>query len=186
MKSKLELNIIIKSAIFACLITIGAYLALPMPLVPFTMQVMFVMMAGQIGGRKVGFYSVLIYILLGVMGVPVFSKGGGLSYILSPTFGYILGFLISAYVIGILVEKKDVNIKIIDRFFSNIIGMIFIYFCGYFYYLLLTKIHLKVDFDYYKVFKSFVLIFIPKEILSCVFAAVLSDKISKILKKRAF
>lgn len=184
MKKSISINQMVYSAIFACLITVGAYLSLPMIPVPFTMQVMFVMMSGQIGGKKIGFYSVLIYILLGVMGVPVFSRGGGIQYFLSPTFGYILGFLFCSYIIGALLERKFNEISVKDRIVANFIGMFFIYLFGYFYYFMLTKTYLKTDFQAFNVFKNFVLIFIPKEILSSIFAALISDKIAKIVKKR--
>lgn len=175
-----NLRALLLSAIFAVFITIGAYISLPMPLVPFTMQVMFVMMAGQLGGRRIGFNSVLIYIILGLVGVPVFSSGGGLPYILRPTFGYILGFLVASYVIGFLVQLKEQNIK--TRIMINFVGMISIYLFGYVYYILLCNLYLKQAVDFYDVFYKFVLIFIPKEILSCIFAGVLSDKIAKIFK----
>lgn len=86
--------------IFSALIAVGAFLRVPVPLVPFTLQLFFVTLAGFVLGPRLGALSVAVYVALGLLGVPVFTEGGGLSYVFKPTFGYLLAFILAAWVTG--------------------------------------------------------------------------------------
>ena len=79
-------------AIFTALIAIGAFIRIPVPVVPFTLQFLFTTLAGVLLGSRLGATSVILYIVLGLLGVPVFAEGGGPGYILKPSFGYLPGF----------------------------------------------------------------------------------------------
>ena len=81
-------------AMFTALIAIGAFLRVQLPIspVPYTLQFLFVNLAGLLLGRRRALTAVVLYIILGLAGVPIFSTGGGFEYIFRPTFGYILGF----------------------------------------------------------------------------------------------
>ena len=68
-------------ALFAALIAIGAFLRVPVPLVPFTLQFLFTTLAGLLLGKKAGSTAVWLYVLLGLVGLPIFAEGGGISYI---------------------------------------------------------------------------------------------------------
>ena len=85
-------------ALFAAMIAVGALIRIPIPLVPFTLQFLFTTLAGLLLGAKQGTVAVAIYIVIGLAGLPVFSQGGGLGYVLQPTFGYIIGFCLGTYV----------------------------------------------------------------------------------------
>lgn len=86
--------------LFTALIAVGAFIRIPLPLIPFTLQTFFVAMAGYLLGPRYGALSAGLYMVLGLCGVPIFTQGGGPAYVLNPTFGYILGFVVSAYVTG--------------------------------------------------------------------------------------
>ncbi|MDO4281865.1 MAG: biotin transporter BioY, partial [Peptococcaceae bacterium] len=75
--------------IFTALIAVGAFIRIPVPLVPFTMQVFFVIMAGLMLGARQAAVSTGVYVFLGLVGVPIFTQGGGPSYIFQPTVGYL-------------------------------------------------------------------------------------------------
>ena len=90
--SKLRNHIL--CAIFTALIAIGAFIRIPVPVVPFTLQFLFTTLAGVLLGSRLGAISVVLYIALGLLGVPVFAEGGGPGYILKPSFGYLPGFAI--------------------------------------------------------------------------------------------
>lgn len=103
-KGSLKMWII--SALFAAIIAIFSQLTIPLPLVPITGQTFAVGLAATILGLRYGTLSVIIYILLGAVGVPVFSgMSGGLGSIVGPTGGYIIGFLPAALFIGFYLEK---------------------------------------------------------------------------------
>lgn len=101
---KLQTRDMILVALFAALTAIGAFLKIPTPIVPFTLQFLFCAFAGIFLGSRLGLYSQLLYVGIGLAGVPVFTKGGGLTYVLEPTFGYLIGFILCAWMIGKLTE----------------------------------------------------------------------------------
>ncbi|MBQ5682244.1 MAG: biotin transporter BioY, partial [Peptococcaceae bacterium] len=94
-------------AMFTALICIGAFIRIPTPLVPLSMQLWCTTMAGMLLGPKLGAVSVLVYVLLGLIGVPVFTMGGGIGYVLQPTFGYLIGFIIGTWLTGVITRKKE-------------------------------------------------------------------------------
>ena len=79
-------------ALFTALIAVGAFIKIPIPVVPFTLQYLFTMLAGILLGSRLGSLSVLAYMILGLIGLPIFSEGGGIGYVFKPSFGYIIGF----------------------------------------------------------------------------------------------
>ena len=79
-------------ALFAALITIGTYIKIPTPLLPLTFQTLFVVLAGLVLGKKYGALSVCVYVIAGLIGLPVFTGSA-----LNPTFGYIIGFIPGAW-----------------------------------------------------------------------------------------
>jgi biotin transporter BioY len=114
---------------FAILTGVSAKLKIEIGLVPITMQTAVVLLSGVFLGSKKGAMSQITYLLGGISGLPWFSRGGGLVYILSPTFGYILGFVAAAYVTGKLTESSWNN-NIIGAFLTIIFGNVFIYALG--------------------------------------------------------
>lgn len=91
--------------IFTFLTGIGARFKIEIGPVPITMQTIPVLLSGAFLGSKRGALSQILYLFLGLSGIPLFSRGGGLSYIFSPTFGYIIGFVLCSYFVGFLFEK---------------------------------------------------------------------------------
>jgi len=106
---KLRVQDILNVALFSALTAIGALISIPLPFspVPITLQTMFTYMAGALLGSYSGALSQLIYVLMGVTGLPIFAKGSaGISVLLGPTGGYLAGFIPGAFVIGKLAEIK--------------------------------------------------------------------------------
>ena len=96
------------SAFFAVLTAVGGMLSIPVPPVPFTMQTFFVLMSGLFLGPKYGPLSQVLYITMGLAGVPVFAGGtGGLHYVFSPTFGFLIGFVAVSWTAGLLVAMME-------------------------------------------------------------------------------
>lgn len=174
---KFDTKSLVLCAMFAALICVGAFIKIPGPLVPFTMQWFFVAMAGLLLGSKRGFMSVFSYIVIGLVGVPVFTKGGGPQYVLEPTFGYIIGFCVAAFVIGRLTENRDK--KFVNFFIANMIGIAIVYAIGFvhLYVIMIYVIGKAVGVS--ALFKSAVLLFVPTDILSAVLSALIATKVSK-------
>lgn len=93
------------AALFAVLTAVGAFIRIPFPLVPMTLQTFFVFLSGALLGSRAGALSQALYVGIGLIGIPVFTGGGGPQYILHPTFGYLLGFIAGAWVIGFITER---------------------------------------------------------------------------------
>ena len=92
-------------ALFAALIVAGAYIGIPVGPVPITLQTLFVLLAGILGGKGIGAASVAVYITLGAIGLPVFSGGiGGFAHFVSPTGGFLLSWLIAAPLAGAITD----------------------------------------------------------------------------------
>lgn len=120
--------------ICAALLALSAWISIPMPQVSFTMQSFAVFFAlGLLGGRR-GSISIGIYILMGAVGLPVFSGfRGGLGVILGVTGGYIWGFLLAGPVYWAITALLGQGFKV--RLGAMILGMILCYSCGTWWYL---------------------------------------------------
>lgn len=95
-------------ALFTALIAIGTFIKIPIPYIPITFQVMFVLLAGMLLGPRLGALSVALYVTIGLVGLPVFTQGGGFGYVLQPTFGYLIAFIFAAYLTGWIVRGSVV------------------------------------------------------------------------------
>ncbi|MDE7400514.1 MAG: biotin transporter BioY, partial [Clostridia bacterium] len=97
---------IAECAVFVALMIAGAYIKIPFPFMPLTFQTVFAVLAGLLLGWKKGIIAMTVYAFVGLVGLPVFTSGGGFSYVLMPSFGYIIGFIASAGVAGIAYSKQ--------------------------------------------------------------------------------
>ena len=131
-------------ALFAALISVGAFIKLDIPLplytMHFTLQWLFVLMAGFFLGSKKGAISVLVYVLIGLAGVPVFAAGGGIGYVLRPGFGFLLGFILAAYLIGLITEKMKAK-TLIQLLVPATVGLIAYYSVGAVYFYLIKNLY---------------------------------------------
>ncbi|MFW6299016.1 MAG: biotin transporter BioY [Bacillota bacterium] len=132
-------------ALFASLTAIGAFIRLDTPLVPFTLQFTFCAYAGLILGAKKGALSQTIYVTIGLIGFPVFTRGGGPSYIFEPTFGYLIGFIFCAYLIGWMTEtmksfKDRRSIMRITLAVAGGLGVLYLIGMFYLYFVMNTLI----------------------------------------------
>jgi biotin transporter BioY len=114
---------------FTLLTAISAKLKIEIGPVPITGQTFAVLLSGALLGAKRGVLSQIFYLLGGLAGIPWFSRGGGMGYIFSPTFGYIIGFALAAFVVGFLCEK-GFDRKIETAILAMLIGNVLIYFPG--------------------------------------------------------
>ena len=119
-------NKVIKNAIIVflgtVLLTISAKVKIPFYPVPMTMQTFVVIFLGMCFGYKLGLATVALYLIEGIVGIPVFSnspeKGVGMIYFTGPTMGYLLGFIIAVYTAGKFNFNKNYVSNFIKIFFS--------------------------------------------------------------------
>jgi biotin transport system substrate-specific component len=166
------LNII---AIFfgVVLLAIMAQVALPLPFspVPITGQTLGVLIIGSFFGAKRAAMTTVAYLVVGSMGLPVFSQGGfGLAKLLGPTGGYLIGFVLAATAMGFLAEfKSDRDIK--SALISFAIGHSIVFICG------LVWLGFYVGFS--KVLQLGFIPFIPGMIIKTILAASITSIVWK-------
>jgi biotin transport system substrate-specific component len=96
------------ASLFGALTAAGAYIIIPLPPVPITLQTLFMGLAAILLGSRLGALSQVVYLILGIIGMPVFAGGkAGLGVLLGPTGGYLTGFVIAAFVIGWMAKLKE-------------------------------------------------------------------------------
>jgi len=100
-----------------------------------TYQIGAVLLTGCMGGRNAGAIAQIAYITLGLSGVPVFARGGGLGYLQEPGFGYLLGFIPAAWLCGWLALQKRASIELLAL--SAFLGLVVIHCVGIFYLVIL-------------------------------------------------
>lgn len=182
---KLNVRQMILTALFAALTAIGAFIKIPLGPVPFTLQFLFSAYAGTLLGAKLGLYSQLLYVGIGLLGIPIFTQGGGISYVFQPTFGYLLGFILSAYLIGKFTEKQE------DVTFSRILvacfsGLTVIYLLGTSYLYVIVNYYLGKTMAFTQAVSTGFLPFIIPDLMHSMIIAYTSTKIIPILRREGF
>lgn len=168
--------------LFSALTAIGAFIKIPVGPVPVTLQYLFTALSGVLLGPVSGALSQLIYVLVGLAGVPVFASGGGPSYILNPSFGYLLGFIIAPYIIGKIVRRRE-KPTFLRIFTASILGVLIIYFIGVPYMYIIIRYITKVDITFVKAIKIGFLVFIPGDTAKSIITAILGVKIIPLINK---
>ena len=162
---------IVMVSLFAALTAVGAFIKIPIPNVPLTLQTLMVMFAGLILGSRMGALSQLLYLTIGLLGLPIFAQGGGPGYILQPSFGFLGGFIAGAYVIGKIVEREE-RLSFPRTLAALLLGQAVIYLFG------IAYLHFNLNFILHKpvslptTLKIGLIIFIPGDILKTLVAAL--------------
>ncbi|WP_315166584.1 biotin transporter BioY [Metaclostridioides mangenotii] len=170
-------------SLFTAMIAIGAFIKIPIPFMDyFTLQFLFVILAGMILGPRLGTISVSIYIVIGLMGFPVFAAGGGIQYILKPSFGYLIGFSICVFVIGYICEKiKTTSFK--QYLIISFIGMFFTYSIGFIYKYLILNLYMNEITPIGVIVLSAFPLDIPGDVILCIVGSSIANQLRHVLKK---
>jgi biotin transport system substrate-specific component len=129
MSSYTSLRMTVYASLMAALVAAGAYLAIPIGPVPIVLQNLFIFLAGLLLGPGWGTASVGVYLLAGILGLPVFAGGvGGIGRFAGPTGGYLLGYLPAVCVIGFISNVSQTNV--VRDLLAMICGSLIIYACG--------------------------------------------------------
>jgi biotin transport system substrate-specific component len=156
---------------FAAATAIGARVEIPHVPVPFTLQTLFVLLAGAFLGARNGAISQVVYLAVGVLGAPVFAGGGfGLVKLFGPTGGYLLAFPLTAALVGLLTGNFRSYVGVVLSMFA---GLILLFLCG--------TLHLNAFYmhDLSVSFKSGFLIFSLWDIVKLFAAATIYYEMAK-------
>lgn len=169
-------------SLFAAFTAIGAFIKIPLPYVPFTLQVLFVFLAGSLLGSKRGIQSQLVYVGIGLAGLPVFTQGGGIGYFLQPTFGYLIGYIAGAFVVGWIIERIA-NPKTYQFILANLVGLLVVYLIGVPYLYMALNIWMGVPGSWAHVWMIGFVYSIAGDIVISVIAGVFATRLYKVFHK---
>lgn len=157
-------KLLIVSAFYTAMTAIGALTKIPLPLVPITLQTFFALLAAYHLPPRWAMISQLAYLILGLIGLPVFANGGGPTYMLQPTFGYLfaLPWVVwgSSYLLRTILQKNWLNLFAIifaAQCLILLIGSVWLYFS----LKLLSDQPLSIN----MAFSSGIMIFLPATLL---------------------
>jgi len=186
-KQKLRAIDLCYAAMFVALTMIGANLTSLVPFlvvggVPITLQTFFAILSGVVLGSRLGAISMTVYAFVGLVGAPVFAGfSGGPRIILTPTFGFILSFILLAFIAGKMVEKS--NKKLSSYIIAALIGMIINYIIGTNWMYFAYKIWAAAPEGFtYKMAWVWMLAPLPKDTILSIFAGVLAHRLHKTVK----
>lgn len=177
-KTKISVKDMTQCALFTVLIIVGAFIKVPIPVCPFTLQFFFTTMAGIILGAKKGAISVALYTVLGLVGLPVFAEGGGFWYILKPTFGYMIGFILGSYLTGKLVEKEGWS-DVRHVFVASFAGLLVVYAIGMIYYYFIGNYVIHSPIGIWALFLYCFILAVPGDIILCILSALVANRVKR-------
>lgn len=191
MTTKLKTIDLTLASMFVALMAVGANITSIIPFmvvggVPITLQTFFGVLAGLILGSRLGTIATTVYAFVGLVGVPVFAQfSGGVGALAKPTFGFILTFILAAYVTGKMVEKyKSVSGFIV----ASLIGMAIIYILGTNWLYFAYKFWADAPEGFtYSMAWMWMMVPLPKDILLAVVAGLIAHRLEKtVLSKGQF
>ncbi|MBL8686576.1 MAG: biotin transporter BioY [Alphaproteobacteria bacterium] len=177
----------IRNLILICvgslLLAISAKIQVPMWPVPITMQTYVVLVLGAFMGRNLALATVSFYLMQGVAGLPVFAQGAGFAYVFGPTGGYLLGFAVSAYLMGWMAER-GYDRKIIPSLAIMMLGHIVIFAFGMAWLLILNPNNLPFTESLGFVYERGLAVFSVATILKTLLAALTTCALWQVVRTK--
>lgn len=169
----MNLKKLILAAIFAAITSVFSIISIPVGEVPITLSLFAVFLSAMILGGKFGAISQLIYIAIGVVGIPVFANfRSGIGVLAGPTGGFIISYVVMAGVMGLLIEKTK-NKSRINMALIMLLGLLICYALGTAHFMIVMST------SFYKALTITVLPFVFFDILKIMGATVLAFEIRK-------
>jgi len=181
-KNTLNTRMLVLCAIFAALLVVGAYIKVPLPGIPFTLQTLFVILAGLLLGSRGGLIAVLVYLFMGLIGLPVFSGGGGLMYVFKPSFGYLLGFALGAFVTGWLAEKNTSGTTG-KMLLAALAGTAAIYAVGLPWYYVIANYYLNTPVGAATLMMTGFVMTLPGDLIKIAVSVLLAKRLAPVLRQ---
>jgi biotin transport system substrate-specific component len=187
---KLRTTEITLAGMFVALMAIGANITSFAPFmvvggVPITLQTFFAILAGVVLGSRLGAISMTVYALVGLVGVPVFAKfGGGFASIISPTFGFVVSFVFTAFATGFIIEKMKKTVGVF--IFAALVGMVINYVFGTNWMFGAYKLWAAAPDGFtYKLAWLWMVVPLPKDIILAVLAGIMGQRLERTLLSRS-
>lgn len=180
--NRTNLQYIILTALFTALTAVGAFIKIPVGPTPISAQLLFIALAGMILGPYWGALSQVLYVALGLAGLPIFTGGGGISYIYSPSFGFLLGFIFVPVIIGLLMRKYEPKSFVVN-FLIVIFGMLSCHIIGVPYMYFIIHNVMGNPITIWKALMVGCIIFIPGDIAKALVCTYVGQRLTPIIKR---
>lgn len=169
---------LILAALFAALTAVGTFMKIPLGAMAVTLQFFFTALAGILLGPQYGALSQVVYVALGLVGLPIFTLGGGLGYMLQPSFGFLLGLIPAAWTVGIIARGSGRRGRVC---LSCIAGLAVLYLVGLPYMYLVFHYNLQTGMTFSTVVQVGMLVYLPGDALKIAVTALLARPLTRAL-----
>jgi biotin transport system substrate-specific component len=171
-------NIFLKDSSIAGMMTaltaLGAFIKIPGPLVPMTLQTFFTSLSGLILSPVMAALSQIMYLILGLLGLPIFAQGGGIGYIVQPTFGYLLSLPLTALLISMGIRRMNSKHTFLLYFIYSLFGNFVTLALGTIWLYYNMKYFCDISLSWKSALVSGAILFIPGSILNASAASYLA------------
>jgi len=184
MQSRIETKALVLTGLFSALTAIGAFIKLPMIPVALSLQTFFVLLSGLLLGPYYGCLSQVVYLIIGLLGLPVFVQGGGPMYVFQPTFGYLMAFPLAAFWVGKLSNRVSSKYspgrrrtEFVYYLLINTSAILIIFFIGVTYLYFNLNFFAEKSITLRVAFVSGALVFLPGDAIKIFLVAFIGQKL---------
>ena len=176
----MKIRTMTRVALFAALTEVGAFIRIPLGYSSITLQTFFTAMAGCVLGPWYGALSQLVYVALGLVGLPIFTQGGGIGYLMQPTCGFLIGLIPAAWVIGRIAGRKPEPKQIVP---ACLLGYGVLYAIGVPYMALILNTFLGKGMGFSAIMWAGMIPFLPGDMIKILCITLLMPPILRQLDK---
>lgn len=176
----MKIRTMTRVALFAALTAAGAFIRIPLGYSSITLQTFFTAMAGCVLGPWYGALSQLVYVALGLVGLPIFTQGGGIGYLMQPTCGFLIGLIPAAWVIGRIAGRKPEPKQIVP---ACLLGYGVLYAIGVPYMALILNTFLGKGMGFSAIMWAGMIPFLPGDMIKILCITLLMPPILRQLDK---
>ena len=176
----MKISTMTRVALFAALTAVGAFIRIPLGYSSITLQTFFTAMAGCVLGPWYGALSQLVYVALGLVGLPIFTQGGGIGYLMQPTCGFLIGLIPAAWVIGRIAGRKPEPKQIVP---ACLLGYGVLYAIGVPYMALILNTFLGKGMGFSAIMWAGMIPFLPGDMIKILCITLLMPPILRQLDK---
>ena len=176
----MKIRTMTRVALFAALTAVGAFIRIPLGYSSITLQTFFTAMAGCVLGPWYGALSPLVYVALGLVGLPLFTQGGGIGYLMQPTCGFLIGLIPAAWVIGRIAGRKPEPKQIVP---ACLLGYGVLYAIGVPYMALILNTFLGKGMGFSAIMWAGMIPFLPGDMIKILCITLLMPPILRQLDK---
>ncbi|EKU48233.1 biotin transporter BioY [Staphylococcus massiliensis] len=181
----MQTKTLVMISLFTALTIIASFIRFNLGPIPFSLQIVVVFIVSALFSLKVAASSQALYILMGLIGLPVFSQGGGIFYVIKPTFGFLVGFLIASIVMNLCIQKLR-RTTFLNLLGVHILGTIVIYIFGCVHFYVIMNVVVQQAVSLQDVITGIVLLSMPGDIILCILTTFIIQKLKNTHRRGQF